>query len=493
MPAYPDAVANRALPRRAERTATLVGAVAAFVVLQGAAHAQSSPLNTPESITAAPTPARQSVQRAPSQVGPTTSPGIAAQTTSNNAEDARIDALRQRGVVNVPTVSDTLADNIGGFRSTLADYGIGVGGILTGQFTGDVLDLPSRTNGTQRYVGQTGELDSTNGYVGATYDLGRIGLTDGLADLQACYNTSTVGQYPHGVRVCALYWDQPLLNRHLDIQAGIVANNYQYANPFVGGSVSSGSLGPSANLITELGLSVGGVGAPGVNVTVNVGPWYSKWGVQRSTSLQSTVYEAQEANPYGVRWSEPGSGVVLIDELGYRRLAAPGIRQTWVRMAGVGNTSEYSYYPGRKSNLKGQGAGMYLLADHQFTQIDPAHPRRGLYAGLSYLYATPAAYTYDQYFEGRIYGIGVLNVRPRDQISFIANRTDASAPYMAYLHELHDQTHKQIYNFTLSYTYRVMRGTYLNGGIVYVVDPALITNARQGNPLLFKLVAVVYL
>ena len=434
------------------------------------------------------------VQPLPSQEGgPTTAQGVPTLTVPPNPEDARIDALRLRGIVAQPSVADTALDNYGGWRSSLANIGVGFSGIISGQFAGDLLGLPTTTRGSQRYVGQGSEVDSSNSFLALTYDLGRIGLKNGLAQVQVCETASSAATYPHNIRVCAAYIDQPFLNNMFDIQVGILANNYQFANPFVGGSVASGSLGPSSNLITEFGLSVSGEGAPGANFTVNLGPWYNRFGIQRSTSPNGYIYDAQVGDPYGIRFNDVNSRALIINEAGYRVLSAPGVKNTWVRVAGVRNFSSFTSYSNRKETV--QAAGVYLLADHQFTQPDPSRPRRGLYAGFSYMYGTPAAFTYSQYFEARVYGIGLLASRPQDQLTFVANRTDASDPYLQYEASLpaRYQLHKSLYNFTVGYTARLARGIYLNNGLTYSVHPSVIYTPQEGNPLLFKSVLVFYL
>ncbi len=474
----------------ATTTGTSTGTTAAWPAGIGVTTASAT--TTPGTDTSRPLILKPAVAPVPSQQGGETITGTPAKTKPATPEEARIDALRLRGVVNVPTVSDTLLGNWGGFRSTLADFGIGFNGLLSGSFAGNLLHQPSRTMGVQRYIGQSREVDTSNSYLALTYDMGRIGMKDGLAQLQVCTEGSTVGSYPHGLaRLCAAYVDQPLFNHHVDLQVGYLANNYQFANPLVGGSISSGSLGPSASLLTELGLSVSGIGAPGVNLGVNFGHFYNLFGIQRSTAPGGFNYEAQTANRYGIRFNDIGAGALVINEVGYRKLAAPGVKKTWIRMAGLGNFSHFTNYSDPKT--KTQAAGAYFLADQQFTQPDPAHPVRGLYAGFSYMYASPSAFSYSQYLEGRFYIVGPFKFRPRDQLSFVANRTKVSRSYQDYYVERGYKVQNAVYNFTLAYTYRVIPGLYFNGGLTYAVHPSAIYNREEGNPLIFKFVVVMHI
>ncbi len=405
-----------------------------------------------------------------------------------NADVARINALRFHAIVGAPSVTDTVLGDTNGWRSALANYGIGVNAFFSASPSLNLLNQPQTTYGAKRYTGQTPEFDTSNNYLALTWDPSRLGVKGGLLTLMGCDQASTIGTYGHNAHVCQFYYDQRLFNKHLDIQAGIIEEGFQYQNIYVGGSLSSGTLGPSATQGSELGLSGIGVGAPAVNVTLNEANFYLKAGVQRSTSIHGAVYENQIGNPTGLRWSEPGSGVLYVQEVGYRVFSAPGRLNTWVRVTGLENTSEYTAYKGGKST----GQGMSVIADHQFTQPDPTRPSRGLYVGATYTWTNPNMATYDEYYEARIYDKGPFASRPEDQAAFVANLTEVSPGYRLALRKDGYGTTQQIINLTATYTYHIARGVFFTSGITYAIHPAPIRDDAQGNPLLFRGVLAVY-
>ena len=112
----------------------------------------------------------------------------------------------------------------------------------------------------------------------------------------------------------------------------------------------------------------------------------------------------------------------MINEFGYRKEAAPGQLATWVRAAPMFNTSRYTdFASGGRST--GDYAG-YFLADQQFVQLAPVagQAARGVYAGVTAMYAPPEFNRFSQYYELRLYGIGLLASRPRDMLSLVISR-----------------------------------------------------------------------
>lgn len=405
------------------------------------------------------------------------------------ADYSEIDRLNLRGIVAVPKTADTLLGDMGGLKETLADYGIGFSALLAGNFETQISGLPHTTAGQQRYVGQQAEFDSSASYLALTYDLGRIGLKDGLFTMQGCGAYSTYAKtYPSGMRFCSAYIDQPLFNNVLDIQVGYLANNYQFANPLVGGSVASGSIGPSSSILTEMGLSAGGIGAPGVNVAVNLGDFYDKAGVQRSVSPQGYVYDGTVANTNGLSFNENGAGTLLINEVGYKHNSTADSDFTWVRLGAMQNNSSFTRYHGGTSGAD----GFYALADFQLFELDPKSPSRGIYAGASYMYANPQVFAYPDYYEGRIYAKGLFPDRPKDQLTFVATETKVSNDYQWSLEKKGEMARSEIYNFTLVYNYKIMPGLSLNGGFSYALHPSVYYTEDEGSPLLLRLSLAAY-
>src|SRR6476646_2208745 len=96
------------------------------------------------------------------------------------------------------------------------------------------------------------------------------------------------------------------------------------------------------------------------------GGFYNKFGVQVASSPDGPFAEKM-ANPTGLDWSTPNSGVLVINEFGYRKEAAPDQLATWVRAAAIVNTSRYVDF-----EFGGRSTGnyaAYVLADQQFVQL----------------------------------------------------------------------------------------------------------------------------
>ena len=222
---------------------------------------------------------------------------------------------------------------------------------------------------------------------------------------------------PNASSLATLSYYQTFLNRQVELKVGYLANAVEYWGPFLAGNLSSGIFGPSGSIPVEAGLSAWAWTKPGINIKLN-GPngLYNKFGVQVASNPDGPLAE-KTANPTGLNWSTPNSGILVINEFGYRKEATPGQLATWVRAAPIVNTSRYIDF-----EFGGRGTGnyaAYVLADQQFVQLAPVagQAARGVYAGVTAMYAPPEFDRFSQYYELRLYGIGLLPSRPRDMIA----------------------------------------------------------------------------
>ena len=196
----------------------------------------------------------------------------------------------------------------------------------------------------------------------------------------------------------------------------------EFWGPFLAGNLAASIFGPSANIPVELGINAYAWTTPGINIKIN-GPegFYNKVGIQRASNPDGPFAE-KTANPSGLEWSTPNSGVLVINEVGYRKEAAPGQLATWVRAAPMFTSSRYIDFAigGRSTG----NYGAYFLADHQFVQLAPVDGQaaRGVYAGVTAMYAPPEFNRFSQFYELRAYGIGLLPSRPRDLLSLVIAR-----------------------------------------------------------------------
>ena len=175
-----------------------------------------------------------------------------------------------------------------------------------------------------------------------TYDLSRYGIPDGQIVLGGIYNFDTWAPGgPNALSLATLSYYQTFLNKLVELKIGYLANAVEFWGPFLAGNLATGIFGPSATIPVELGINAWAWATPAINIKVN-GPdgFYNKLGIQRASSPDGPSVEKID-NPTGLKWSTPNSGVLVINEFGYRTEAAPGQLATWVRAAPMFNTSRY--------------------------------------------------------------------------------------------------------------------------------------------------------
>jgi porin len=227
---------------------------------------------------------------------------------------------------------------------------------------------------------------------------------------------------PNALSLATLSYYQTFLNKQVELKVGYLANVFEYWGPLLAGNLSSSIFGSSGSIPIEAGLSAYAYAKPAINIKVN-GPngLYDKFGVQVASNPDGPLAE-KTANPTGLNWSTPNSGVLVINEFGYRKEASPGQLATWVRAAPIINTSRYVDFEFGGRNTGNYAA--YVLADQQFVQLAPVEGQaaRGWYAGFSAMYAPPEFNRISQYYELRLYGIGLLPSRPTDMVSVVVSR-----------------------------------------------------------------------
>ena len=323
----------------------------------------------------------------------------------------------------LPGPQDTIDPDFAGIRSSLASLGIGYIGYSNNSFYDNMLPVERTTFGQQTYNGQRPTFLSNN-VMQLTYDLSRYGIPDGQIVLGGIYQFDTWNPGgPNALSLATFSYYQTFLNKQVELKFGYLNNSFEFWGPYLSGNLSSSIFGPSGAIPIETGLNAYGFTTPSINIKVNGSQGlYDKLAIQRASNPDGPVAE-KAANPTGVDWTTLNSGVLLINEFGYRKEAAPGQPATWVRAAPMFNTSRYTDYEfgGRRT---GDYAG-YFLADQQFVQLAPvpSQAARGIYGGVTAMYA-PAEFNFvSQYYELRFYGIGLLPSRPRDMLSLVISRS----------------------------------------------------------------------
>jgi porin len=267
-------------------------------------------------------------------------------------------------------------------------------------------------------------------------------------------------------------------------EVGYLANVVEYWGPFLSGNLSSSIFGPSGSIPVEAGLSAWAYTKPGINIKVN-GPdgLYNKFGVQVASSPDGPFVEKM-ANPTGLDWSTPNSGVLAIDEVGYRKEAAPGQLATWVRAAGIVNNSRYVDFEFGGRNTGNYAA--YVLADRQFVQLAPVagQAARGWYAGVTAMYAPPEYNRFSQYYELRLYGIGLLTSRPSDMVSVVVSRNVFSNYAVDAALQSGQLAHTGNFSITAAYYAPIAPGIRVGIGLGYTDHPTpVIYTPQTGSAL----------
>ena len=409
---------------------------------------------------------------APAAVQPEPSPTLPVQSPNASAQPyQRFDALAMKGWERpLPKSGDTLLGDKGGIRDALADVGIGFIGFGSNAIQYNFLQDDHGYKGKQLYNAQKLTRTVSNAAIFATYDLGRIGLDNGQFIFSALYTSNSFNRVdgPNSTRIGRLAYYQPLFGKKVELKIGYFDNGFEFLGTQTGGSLAGGTLGPQASVPNEVGLSYSGFSTPTVDVRINMkNHFYTKFAFQRSLPPGGAAPEVA-ANKAGLRFHIPGTGLLMIDEVGWDRAAKPGVMATWVRAGGIYNTTDYARFSG--GSTKDNWAA-YLAVDRQLVQIDDDKPNRGLYVGATLNYAPPQQNFVSQYYEGRVYGVGLIKSRPFDLASLVANINVYSKEGLLARTVPGERNFKQTYSAIASYAYRVTPGLYFQPGLGVVVHP----------------------
>ncbi|MEY9495878.1 porin [Bradyrhizobium elkanii] len=416
-----------------------------------------------------------------------------------------------------PSYQDSLLQDEGGWRSALASVGFGVSAYDIAIFSNNMLNTPNQVPGnfppcTSRYSQATGALCAGNQtyfgqrpsyintpVVAVTYDLSRWGVPDGQLIVAGQHSiTNDIAFMPYLFQVAELAWYQTLLDKKVEIKFGYVGNTHEFISTFIGGNFAS-TFGPSAAIPVQLGLSI--APTPSFRGTWHVTDTvYIESAVQRSTAINSVtgnvVFDEALTNPTGLNWNGPnGTRALFITELGYKREASPGAPKTWLRLDFLYNNSTFKDFSQLATNPGATRDGNYgvtFLGDRQLWQQDPSSPftaYRGIYAGVSLMYAPPETTAISQYYEGRAYWIGPLDSRPTDMASIVYARNvvshylpDVTNPFASMTGAYAARTTNAI---TASYTAHLRPGLWGTLGVSYTDHPSVAYFKTQGSSLNF--------
>jgi porin len=390
-----------------------------------------------------------------------------------------------------PNLGDTLLGDVGGVRSALADYGIaGTIGLNATQWQ-NLLNSPTKTNGSQAYIGQEFTHQAFVSVFG-TYDLGHIGLPGAQIVLDsACAVSSYLPSYPRGCRILDLSFYDSFFRGRVELSAGILPNDVEFVDTFVGGNTNTGAFGPSAGLPGQSGRSQQPGVAPGLNVTYHFNAnWYEKIGVQRSESAHGLIAEYSYFNPHGLTFSEPNAKALVIDEVGFRQTASADSLSTYIRGGGLYNWTQYTDFNTRGTNTNWN---VYLLGDQQFSRPELGRPYRGWYGGFTVMESPSDVNVFSSYYEARVYDISPFG-RPFDQFNIVGTyATFSNDARQHYINQGVYPPRNDTASVSMSYAFKLAHGTYLTPGLSYANHPSFIYEPGQGHDLNFFFKVLIYL
>ena len=397
-------------------------------------------------------------------------------------------SVRLKGLVlNLPSPANTIDPELGGLRRKLADeYGIGYFGYSLDTFYDNLLNHSQSLNRAQTYIGQRPTYLSQN-QLFLILDLDRHGIPDGqlvVSGSNAATTWNPAG--PNAFILGSSWYYQTLFNKQVEFKIGVFAENSEFVGTYVGGSLNGGIFGPNASVLGENGFSTNAYTTPSINVTGHItANIYDKAGISRASNPDGSVTE-HNYNPTALnKFTTPNSGPLFIDELGYLRPAATGVPQMWVRGGAFYDKSRFNEldHPGRRSSNQ---YGLYLLGDRQLLQTSrkPGESYRGLYAGFSAEFAPPNYSNFSQYYEARLYALGIVPGRPFDQATFVVTENVFSSTSVNALRARRLLVHNDSLAITGSYSAQIIHGLYGNLGATYVNNPSpLIYSSNTGSAL----------
>lgn len=375
-------------------------------------------------------------------------------------------------VTAAPTFNDTLTQDAGGWRSKLAEAGIGVSIYGLNLMSYDLARAGRGLPGGQLYNGQKLTYQTGNQSAIFTYDLGHLTSSLNGGQLAVLLGLTTNGyQARDGLRrfrVKGVSWYQPLFGDKAEVKFGLVANQTEFMGSTVGGDLAGGALGPLASIPVESGISYNQYSSPSFSVRVN---WskhlYTRTAVQRSLSPQGSVAE-DAANPVGLTFSVHGAKPLFIQEIGYRIDPAPGVKSFWARGDYAYNLSDFTSF---EDGSERHNHFVYAAVDRQLTQPDPDNPGGGIYVGATYTAAPGEVDLIDRYYEVRAYMRGPFASRPNDMISLVAAINGYSEDGRAAGMKGDFRPFSTTQSYTGSYKFQVTHGLYVQPGLSIIVHP----------------------
>jgi len=386
--------------------------------------------------------------------------------------------------VNLPTPANYLIQDPLGIRTGMADVGLYIFGFTNTTLAYDLINHGKGSRSQQVYAGQEATISSPN-FLFATYDLGKLGLRDGQLTASLAYsyaNWEPAG--PTIFHIGILQYHQALFDHAVELTIGYLGNSLVWLGTYVGGNLAGGTFGVSAQIPQQTGLSNIVMTRPGANLKLNFGHGlYSLTGIQRSWNPDGAVAE-KDVNGFGFGWGGKHVGMRYMEELGFERRATVDQASIWLRAGAAYNTSGYASL--KTSGERDHNYSLTFLADYQLLRLGrgAADAYRGLYGGISLMYAPPDVNRFSQYYEARIYMKAPLASRPTDSVSCVVNQNRFSRYAIRSAKAAERMTVDESTSISFSYTANLVHGFFLTGGFSFVNHPrAVASDEKQDSAL----------
>ena len=106
-------------------------------------------------------------------------------------------------------------------------------------------------------------------------------------------------------------------------------------------------------------------------------------------------------------------------------------------------------------------------------------PFRGIYGGVSYFWAPDNVNAITQTWEGRLYGIGLMDSRPLDTVTLRLTYNDFSNDIAELYSSYGLETATDQINFTASYSYHAGPGIYFIPSVAWIKNPSLVGDFKD--------------
>jgi hypothetical protein len=383
----------------------------------------------------------------------------------------KFDELKTQGqTTDFPGVGQTLTKDVGGIRSWLYDHDLYFRAVSSNNLTKDVSgnDIPDGQQ--QSYTGQKLTFTQSN-ELRLSWKIGGSGNDITQINVGGLFSIANWRQLgPSGARFSNLSLFSSFLDRTIEVKAGYSQNLSDFVGIFAGGNPILAS-GVAGSIPLSTGMSGGTALAPTFNVTLNAkNGWYSKSAIQRSILPTGMSDDAGSAGA-GLKFTRRGAKPLLMQEFGVRRASSPDDRQIWIRGGGSYNTTLYRRLDGRGEE---RNWSAYALADYQIYQPDKSAAYKGVYAGVSALFAKDAVNVYKRSLEGRVYALGLIPGRPADQVTVTVGLNSFSEAGGRAIEAAGGIAHRKQFSVGALYAFHALDGLFISPSVNYIRNPSFV-------------------